>query len=284
MFEPLLLVRSGGVWEAMPVTAPSDPTSVVLTGVSCPRRGTCFAYGTAGGRATLFFPAGDGWRGVYFAAPPGVDQQSIAITSIACSGPGNCVALGTYEGSDASSRLVAETLRRGQLSAVPIDAPALGTDPTTRTGSVDCAAGGTCAAVAGYDSGTRALLLVRSAGSWRTDVADVPGGVPAGADRFLNGVSCSSATVCTAVGGYVRTHRGGQAIDRPLAQTWTGGQWQPLGMSRPMGVDGIVADRLFQVSCADSRCLAVGTFERYTANGAVGYSGAIHARAVRVPS
>ena len=69
---------------------------------------------------------------------------------------------------------------------------------------------------------------------------------PAGPNAFLNGVACTSATACTAVGN--------QTLAKTLAERWNGHTWsiQPT----PSPADG---GNLIGVSCPSrASCLAVG--------------------------
>ena len=71
---------------------------------------------------------------------------------------------------------------------------------------------------------------------------------------LLFGVSCTTATNCTAVGSYHDPVDG----DRALAEDFTV-RWQDVS---PMPFNGVIATGLHAVSCASpNACLAVGTFE-----------------------
>jgi hypothetical protein len=88
---------------------------------------------------------------------------------------------------------------------------------------------------------------------------------PAGAsDVTLNGVDCTSAKQCTAVGNYV--NRTFAAV--PLGEQWTGSKWVLAPMPSPAGS---ISNVVNAVSCTSSTaCTAVGATgndtltERYT--------------------
>ena len=77
---------------------------------------------------------------------------------------------------------------------------------------------------------------------------------PVGAtDSVLSGVSCSSATACTAVGHF--TNRSGAGV--ALAERWDGTRWsiEPI-----VGPAGAKTSLLFDISCVSrSACIAVGS-------------------------
>ena len=78
----------------------------------------------------------------------------------------------------------------------------------------------------------------------------IPG--PAGSpDSRLGGVSCRSATDCTAVG----TYSGTSAAEQTLAEHWDGSNWAVQPTPNPVGMSA----ELDAVSCASSTsCTAVG--------------------------
>lgn len=94
--------------------------------------------------------------------------------------------------------------------------------------------------------------------SWRTQVTPSPGGT---FGSQLNGVSCTLASACTAVGFYNRAPFGPEA---PLAEAWNGSRWSIQAIPSPAGA---LDSGLGAVSCTSaSACTAVG-----------GYSNSSHA-------
>lgn len=76
---------------------------------------------------------------------------------------------------------------------------------------------------------------------------------PGAANTYLQGVSCSSATVCTAVGAWFN-NLGAVA---PLAETWSGEKWTTDTVVNPKG---ITEGELDSVSCTPlaTACTASG--------------------------
>ncbi len=71
----------------------------------------------------------------------------------------------------------------------------------------------------------------------------------------LSGVSCTSSRTCTAVGSHFNPKLG---CDLPLIERWDGHLWSIKPLPDPTGGTCEFDTRLNGVSCASSRCIAVG--------------------------
>jgi hypothetical protein len=125
---------------------------------------------------------------------------------------------------------------------------------TSNLNGVSCVSATACTAVGGYaDTGTghsKTLTESWNGISWSV----VPSPSP-GADSHLNGVSCVSATVCTAVGEVAESGHG-----KTLTESWNGTSWSVVPSPSP-GADS----HLIGVSCVSaSACTAVGYFQLAT--------------------
>ena len=106
------------------------------------------------------------------------------------------------------------------------------------------AVGGTTVAATG------ASAAVTAAAGWSIQTTPNPAG---GSDVILNGVSCASASACTAVGGPAQPATTGVA----LAEGWNGTTWSIQHTPNPTGGSLII---LNGVSCTlASACTAVGS-------------------------
>jgi hypothetical protein len=118
---------------------------------------------------------------------------------------------------------------------------------------VSCSSASACTAV-GYSidsSGTYVPLAEGWDGTtWTIHATPNPTGARL---SLLNGVSCSSATVCIAVGSYVTSSNTGST----LAEAWDGTSWSIRTTPNPAGATD---SRLSGVSCswAATACTAVG--------------------------
>jgi hypothetical protein len=88
--------------------------------------------------------------------------------------------------------------------------------------------------------------------SWKIQPTPNPAGATNGS--FLNGVSCTAATACTAVGYYVNS----SGFRLTLAERWNGSSWAIQPTPNPTGA---VYSVLNDVSCsAATACTAVGFY------------------------
>jgi hypothetical protein len=119
-----------------------------------------------------------------------------------------------------------------------------------------------CLAVVGVLSAAQGAV----ASDWTVQSIPIPAGASGGE---LNGVSCTSAEACTAV-GYSRTNVGASRIVfQTLAERWNGRTWSIQPTPKPAGSEGSVCTTLrrcgirslYGVSCASATaCTAVGSF------------------------
>lgn len=117
---------------------------------------------------------------------------------------------------------------------------------------VSCASEQFCMAVGHYFSGENRPLAYKKVGHIWSAAASVP--MPTGAQNLeLNGVSCSSADACTAVGGVSIPAIAEDWL--PAVMRWNGSSWSEQSLSLPSGSTG----KLKKVSCPSrTECVAVG--------------------------
>lgn len=126
--------------------------------------------------------------------------------------------------------------------------------------SVSCSGAQTCTAVGSYAAGLSSpgdsLAERWNGSSWKLEVAPLPKGATSSA---LDGVSCPSASACTAVGQLIlsSTRRG-----VAFSEKWNGSTWTVESVPNPVGSNGA---NLRAVSCsAPSACTAVGFYDTKT--------------------
>jgi hypothetical protein len=134
--------------------------------------------------------------------------------------------------------------------------------------SVSCVSATTCTAVGSATINTAphqfvgALYAVGkvNGGSWTVQTVPDPADYQNGG---LNGVSCTSASSCIAVGQYETTTN----VTKALAERWNGTSWTVLSVPDPATSSNT---QLYAVSCsAADTCMAVGT---WTTGGDNGYT------------
>ena len=121
---------------------------------------------------------------------------------------------------------------------------------------ISCSSSTECTAVGFYknSSDTDVTLAERWNGTeWSVQSTPNPAGATA---SYFHGVSCWSATACTAVGFYKTTSSQGNWL--PLAERWNGAEWSIQAVPAPTGS---IETFLEDVSCSSSTaCTAVGEY------------------------
>jgi hypothetical protein len=171
------------------------------------------------------------------------------LNAVSCSSPHACTAVGVFDNVPGTGTLAERwdgTSWSIQGSANPAGAL------TSVLFGVSCPAATFCVAVGNYQNRTGRHTILAEAwngSSWSV----LPAPPPAGARRsFLNGVSCVSATGCTAVGSYQT--RSGRHVT--LAEHWNGTAWSIQPTPNPATPP---RSALTAVSCTSANvCTAVG--------------------------
>lgn len=192
------------------------------------------------------------------AAPPANE-----LFGVSCVSSKHCVAAGLNENAETSVKgggALIQTWNGKSWSTVAPKAPT-GALSATLLG-VSCTSTTACVAVGVYlnPSGFGVPLAERWNG--RTWTPSAPPRAAGSSFGQLNGVSCTSAKSCVAVGSF-GTATGAAA----LAESWNGSKWT---LSRPPAPKGSVVADLNKVSCrSSSYCIAVGSSSTNTADFAL---------------
>jgi hypothetical protein len=257
-FSTLVERLSGSTWSIQSSPNPAGMSKAYLTSVACLSTSDCWAVGKSayklieeleGKKPTALIEHwnGSSWAISSLAEPP------TQLTGVSCGATNSCVAVTGTEGY---------AVRRWNGTAWISDsakAPPAGSGPSLV--DVSCSSATECTAVGSYlVSGHTAPLAERwSGGSWSVQPLTDPFGViEEGPSQWfvpqgkLEGVSCSSASSCTAFGFY----RDASMVTQPLAESWDGTDWALQPTSSPVGSTNSV---ISEVSCASSfECTAVG--------------------------
>ncbi len=189
-----LVERWGGAkWTASKVPLPSGAHSSPLSGVSCPSANACLVVGTYTKSATGgAIPFADRWNGkkwLVTALPVPKGASDVSISAVACVTATRCVLVGDYSPEAALSRLPKSGMAvRGR---------------SPRQAAQHCGEW-TCTSANPVPRGRRqrksVLPVIESWNGVKWTAAKAPHPAKA-ASGVLFGVSCLSATACTAVGG-----------------------------------------------------------------------------------
>jgi hypothetical protein len=245
-------VGTGPASAALPTwsvaTTPNVGTaSNEIAGVSCASETMCVAVGYringVGNRRTLAETLqGTTWS---VAGTPNLGTLSNSFAGVSCASVTMCVAVGSAFNGTSLVTLIATW--NGTAWSITTS-PNRGTSTNELVG-VSCPSTTSCVAVGYYTDAVgalRTLVETWQGTSWSVTASPNPGPTNA----ILNGVSCTGATSCVAVGYSLSA---GGAF-RTLVETWQGAAWSvtPSPSAQPNAL-------LNGVSCASATsCVAVG--------------------------
>jgi hypothetical protein len=231
----------------------SEGSVNTLESVSCTSASSCIAVGTFGtGSLVTSNPTttlaeswdGSSWQQQATPNPVTTASDTGELRGVKCVSGTFCMAVGQYMNSAGVMQTLAEKWNGTAWSIVPTPNPAGA--PTSQLNALACTTTANCIAVGYYQNsgGTNLPLAMRWNGtSWALQsVLATTGG-------RLRGVSCTSASACTAVGF---------AGPNGLADRWNGSSWKTQSVPRPSGTGSV---QLNGVKCSSTTiCTAIGSF------------------------
>jgi hypothetical protein len=242
---PLAEEWNGTRWSIKPAPLPPGASAGVLNGVSCTSPRACMAVGwyknSAGGQDTL----AETWNGTAWSlrAAPSPSAKRNALNGVSCTSASACSAVGSSRG-----RTLAEAWDGTAWTVRHTPNP----QPASVLEAVSCTSADACTATgqSGYSTPFHTLAEAWNGTSWSIQKTPNPPGT-SGYYFVLAGVSCTSASACTAVGYYF----GPMGPYVTLAEAWNGTSWsiQKTPSPNPGG------STLYSVSCTSARaCTAAG--------------------------
>jgi len=251
---PIAVVEQwdGSAWHIESLPFPASAQSDSLAGVACGSAASCIAVGVSvdsAGTSHMLALAWDGTAWTQQSVPPPAGAQFVFLASVSCTDASTCTAVGEYVDAAGTTRPLAERWDGTAWAVQPTPMPS-GAQSAELSG-VSCAAATACIAV-GDDkdaSGRMAPVAERWDGvAWTAQ--SIPSAGATGSR--LNGVSCSGATSCTAVGDQADA----SSHTFPLAESWGGSTWVVQPTPTPLGS---LLTRLLGVSClSNTACFASG--------------------------
>jgi hypothetical protein len=275
---PLAEHWNGATWSLLPqIQVPGAIDGAALSAVSCTPSG-CMAVGYLDANAGQY-PLAEWWNGLRWSTLKTPRVPDGELNAVSCTSVTACVAVG----DTAQDESIADQWDGRRWSAQKIHLPNFSLDGNKMTG-VSCGSAGRCVAVGwqfacGNDSSHLGPVLgTWQGGPWLLTQKSCSGN---GSDIYMNGVSCTSMTACTAVGTVVYRWNGRswsrqntddefQAVSCSTSSfcvavgygTFTG-QWTPSGWSTQTNPNLTVGQQsdLTRVWCGRSgACVAVGFY------------------------
>jgi hypothetical protein len=246
---------------------PSPGVSSGLESVTCGSASDCWAVGSYTARTTQRNEALH-WDGSSWSKIPTPDfgygsGHHSSLAAVACTSAGNCWAVGSYD-NGTTQRNEALHWNGSNWSKVATPDPGIAGSGAHGLNGVSCVSRANCWAAGIHISdrgiGRNAVLHWNGA-AWSAVTTPQPGENVAGDGRQLSAVTCTSASDCWAVGGYV----GDSGSERDQALRWNGAQWLKAA-ARDNGA-------LSSVACTSAaKCWAVRG--QASGRGAVRWNGA----------
>ena len=228
---------NGRRWTIQPDSKPA--TGGQPFGISCRWAKDCTAVGQRLTGMTL----AEHWNGRTWSAQ--TTKHLGALDSVSCPATGNCTAVG----SNSAGKALAAHWNGKSWSDQSVASP----QQLNLLESVSCTAVQDCVAVGVAGTTSPAISLAPLAEHWTGGTWAVlsPANPAPGDITELNGVSCTSATNCVAVGDYMDQ---ADTSDTTLAEQWNGTSWTVLTTPSPAAFSALVS-----VSCPSAtHCVAVG--------------------------
>ena len=255
-----LAERWNGIsWSVQATPNPVGAQGSGLSAVSCTSATACTAVGSTSPSEGTDLTLAERWNGTAWsvqATPNRPGAQGSSLSGVSCASATACTAVGSYTNSSGTQVTLAERWNGTSWSvrATPNPADAQG----SALSAVSCTSATACTAAGSYtdSAGNQLTLAERWNGtSWTIQATPDPAGP---VDSFLNGVSCTSATACTAAGD--TTDSAGNAVT--LAERWNGTTWTIQATPSP----GLSA-ALNGVSCTSATaCTAAGSYRSTAGN------------------
>jgi hypothetical protein len=251
--EPFFEHWNGTAWTVVPAVIPTGSTGASITGVSCTGATFCMAVGdqaVSSGSAPLV----EQWNGTAWSVvttPNLATPGDTALSGVSCRSNAFCMAVG-YQNGD--TQTLAEMWNGTAWTVVASPNDPAGT--TSEFHSVSCAGTRFCAAVGESRGGSITVPSDNLVALWGGSAFTMsPAPNPsAGFGGALSGVSCFSATSCTAVG---QTFLNSGSRSDTQGQTWNGQSWTIV--STPNGPVSTTLNYLGAVDClTDWACVTVG--------------------------
>jgi hypothetical protein len=233
---PLAEHWNGTTWTMEQPPAIPSSVSTMLNGVSCVTAANCMSVGTYQ-TTTGIFPLAEHWNGsTWTASFPAAGPDSYGLNGVSCTRNGHCIALNGREldiwnGSTWASTNAVPTTGASLVELGPVTYLTRTRYLVIESSQVTTASPNTLQAE------------IWNGTAWTSQPIPVPAGSFA---TVLGGISCATASRCTAVGYF--------GPGSALAETWDGSTWTIRHTASPQ-----YRKELMAVSCtAVQTCSAVG--------------------------
>jgi sugar lactone lactonase YvrE len=226
-----------------------------LGAVSCVREAACAATGVTAAfyEVQMAEIRPETTMGIQ-STPTPAGATHVLLSGSSCAASTACIDVGSYHNSSGTIVSLADSWNGFEWKTQTTPNPSGARETELHRVSCTGTSLSACTAVGFYknSSGTIVTLAERWNGSeWKVQATPNPNGAR---ESKLTGVSCTSATSCSAVGFY----KNNSNVIVSLAESWNGSEWKVQATPNPSGA---TKTQLLGVSCsASTACTAVGTY------------------------
>jgi NHL repeat len=230
--EKVLAERwNGKEWALQSMINPSGGESPYAAGVACSTATACMAVGYYENSSGVYFAFTESWNGTEWkivSTPEPTGALNGLLSGVACTSSTACTAVGWYENSSGVEVPWADRWNGTAWSVETVPAPteAKATYPL----KVSCASATACTLVGYYENGSSAHVPLAESwngSTWSVQSMPNPSG---GSEIRMEGVSCTAATECTAVGFYENSTK---KAKEAVAERWNGTEWAIQTLPEP---------------------------------------------------
>jgi hypothetical protein len=194
---------NGQDWTVTKTPNPAGSEAAELLSTSCKGADSCVAVGASENSAGVYTPLVETWNGQKWsiASSAGTNLGSLGLTGVSCPSSADCLAVGYTIDRTGSTDAFSEVWNGSSWTAEKTPTPNGGAEVFGVQCSSASSSSSNCVSVGERARG--ALVESWNGTAWTIEKAASPPGSDGSA--FFNGVDCSSATSCAAVGGYTNS-------------------------------------------------------------------------------
>jgi hypothetical protein len=192
---------NGVKWTIQRAPRPVGSKSSLLYGVSCVTRNWCMAAGYYGSPSDGIQAFSEVWTGKHWSIRPAkrIPGSASQFLGVSCTSQLSCTAAGVYGDLESLNYPLAEHWNGKVWTTRPIPHPK--GQPDSSLTAVGCSTASACTAAGEYMTKTGRIYTFADAWNGKAWVLQ-PTVNPSKTNNNLSGVACTSATACTAAGGY----------------------------------------------------------------------------------
>jgi hypothetical protein len=216
---------NGKTWAIKATPNPKGAYYGALDAVSCSSASACTAVGSYLNDVQILGTLAESWNGKRWTFEPSPNptaaKEGAGLGGVSCTSTTACTAVGLYYNGHGVPLKVAETWngKKWTIEATPNPKGAI----ETYFYEVSCTSVTACTAVGGYTVARTALVGLAEAWNGKKWAIEATPSPPDSEGGNLLGVSCKSATACSAVGYYYIY--AGAGPPHTLAEAWNGKRW-----------------------------------------------------------